>query len=202
MSDDLVVHVVEDDLAMRDALLLLMRSASLPARGYASAEEYLAEHDGRQSACLLVDIRLPGINGLALQRELVSRGADPAIVMITGHGDIPLAVAALKAGAIDFVTKPFDPAALLDSVREAWQRTAETRRRAAAAAEIDARLQTLTPREASILALLTEGRPSKIIAADLGISPRTVEHHRARIMEKMRARSLSQLIRAALGRIG
>jgi two-component system response regulator FixJ len=202
MSDELVVHVVEDDLAMRDALLLLLKSASVPARGYASAEEFLAEQDCGQSACLLVDVRLPGMNGLALQRELVLRGADPAIVIITGHGDIPLAVAALKAGAMDFVTKPFDPAALLDSVRAAWQRAADTRRRAAAAAEIDACLQTLTPREASILALLAEGRPSKIIAAELGISLRTVEHHRARIMEKMRARTLSQLIRAVLGRIG
>jgi two-component system, LuxR family, response regulator FixJ len=202
MPDDHVVHVVEDDSAMRDALLLLLRSASLPARGYASAEEFLAEQDYRQSACLLVDVRLPGMSGLALQRELVLRGADPAIVMMTGHGDIPLAVTALKAGAMDFVTKPFDPAALLDSIREAWQRAAETRQRAAVAAEIDARLQTLSPREASILALLAEGRPSKIIAAELGISHRTVEHHRASIMEKMHVRSLSQLIRAVMGRIG
>ena len=202
MSDDLVVHVVEDDPAMRDALLLLLRSAGLPARSYTSAEEFLAAQDCRQSACLLVDVRLPGMNGLALQRELALRGADPAIVMITGHGDIPLAVAALKAGAMDFVTKPFDPAALLDSIHEARQRTAETRRRAAAGAEIDACLKTLTPREASILALLMEGRPSKIIAADLGISPRTVEHHRARIMEKMHARTLSQLISDCPGRVG
>jgi len=202
MSDDLVVHVVEDDLVMRDALLLLLRSASLPARGYASAEEFLADPDCGRSVCLLVDVRLPRMDGLALQKHLVSRGADPATVMITGHGDIPLAVAALKAGAMDFVTKPFDPAALLDSVREAWQRAANTRQRAVAAAENDARFQTLTPREASILALLAQGRPSKIIASELEISVRTVEHHRARIMEKLGARTLSQLIRIALERFG
>jgi two-component system response regulator FixJ len=201
MSDiDDVVHVIEDDPAMRDALLLLLRSASLPARSYASAEEFLAEQDCRRSACLLVDVRLPGMNGLALQRHLVLHGADPAIVMITGHGDIPLAVAALKAGALDFVTKPFDPAALLDSVSVARQRAADTRQRAAAAAEFNTRLQSLTPREASILALLSAGRPNKVIASQLGISVRTVEHHRANIMEKLRARTLSQLIRGALGR--
>ena len=200
MPDDLVVHVVEDDLAMRDALLLLLQSEGLPARGYASAEEFLAKQDCRQPPCLLVDIRLPGVNGLALQRELVSRGADPAIVMITGHGDIPLAVAAVKAGALDFVTKPFDPAALLQSVHAARQRTLENRQRVAAGAEIDACLQSLTPREASILTLLTEGHSNKIIAAELGISLRTVEHHRAHIMEKMHARTIAQLIRAVLGR--
>jgi len=201
MSDDLVVHVVEDDPAMRDALLLLLSSADLPARGYASAEEFLVEQDSMKSLCVLVDIRLPGMSGLALQRELALRQTDPAVVMITGHGDIPLAVAALKAGAMDFVTKPFDPAALLDSVRAARRRSVESRRRAAADAEIDNYLKSLTPRESSILVLLTEGRPSKTIAAELGISPRTVEHHRARIMEKMRARTVPQLIRTVLGRI-
>ena len=147
MSNDVVVHVVEDDPAMRDALLLLLRSANLEARGYGSAEEFLVEPDSMRSPCVLVDVRLPGMNGLALQRELALRRAGPAIVMITGHGDIPLAVAALKAGAMDFVTKPFDPAALLDSVRAAQRRVEEIRRRATADAEIEGRLKSLTPRE-------------------------------------------------------
>jgi two-component system response regulator FixJ len=202
MSNDVVVHVVEDEPAMRDALLLLLRSANLEARGYGSAEEFLVEPDSRRSPCVLVDVRLPGMNGLALQKELALRRAGPAIVMITGHGDIPLAVAALKAGAMDFVTKPFDPAALLDSVRAAQRHVEEIRRRATADAEIDGRLKSLTPRESSILELLVEGCSSKSIAAKLGISPRTVEHHRARIMEKMQARSVSQLIRTALARSG
>src|SRR5580700_3711682 len=122
MPGEHVVHVVEDDLAMRDALLLLLESAGLPARGYGSAEDFLEkEQRYDRGACLLVDVRLPGMDGLALLRYLFSRGAEPAIVMITGHGDIALAVAALKAGAMDFVTKPFNPAELLDSVREAWR---------------------------------------------------------------------------------
>ena len=188
---------------MRDALLLLLESAGLPARGYGSAEDFLEkEHRYDRGACLLVDVRLPGMDGLALQRYLFSRGAEPAIVMITGHGDIALAVAALKAGAMDFVTKPFNPAELLDSVREAWRRSADARQRAAAAAENEALFQTLTPRETSILTRLAEGQSSKLIAAALGISVRTVEHHRASIMEKLRVRTLSQLIRSVLGRSG
>ena len=200
MPNDHVVHVVEDDLAMRDALLLLLDSAGLPARGYASAEDFLGKEGLSERACLLVDVRLPGMDGLALQKHLFSKGADPAIVMITGHGDIPLAVAALKAGAMDFVTKPFNPAELLDSVREAWRRSADARRRALAAAQAEARFQTLTPRENSVLTRLAEGRPSKLIAAELGISVRTVEHHRASILEKLGVRTLSQLIRAVLER--
>ena len=149
MFDDQVVHVIEDDLGMRDALLLLLASARLPARGYASAEDFLAKEERGRSACLLVDVRLPGMDGLALQRHLLLRGNDPAIVMITGHGDIALAVAALKAGAVDFVTKPFNPADLLDSVRGAWKRSEDTRRGQPGLPP--ARFQTLTPRETSIL---------------------------------------------------
>lgn len=198
MINDHVVHVVEDDLAMRDALMLLLKSAGLPTRGYESAEDFLEKEGHSQSVCLLVDVRLPGMNGLMLQKRLISCGADPAIVMITGHGDIALAVAALKAGAMDFVTKPFDPAELLDSIREALRRSADSKRRAVAAAENEARLQTLTPRERSILARITEGQPTRIIAAELGISLRTVEHHRASIMNKLQVRTLSQLIRTVL----
>ncbi len=201
MLGEHVVHVVEDDLAMRDALLLLLESAGLPARGYGNAEDFLEkEQRYHQGACLLVDVRLPGMDGLALLRHLFSRGAEPKIVVITGHGDIALAVAALKAGAMDFVTKPFNPAELLDSVREAWRRSADARQRAVAAAENEALFETLTPRETSILTRLAEGQSSKLIAAELEISARTVEHHRASIMEKLRVRTLSQLIRSVLGR--
>lgn len=198
MSDNAMVHVVEDDAGMRDALLLLLRSAGFQAGGYATAEAFLAGDDWSKPICLLVDVRLPGMDGLALHRHLVSRGAEPAVIVITGHGDIAMAVAALKAGAADFVEKPFDPGLLLDSVRDAVQRTDESRKRRAAADEIKGCLATLTPREVAILALLVQGDPNKIIAAKLGISIRTTEHHRARIMEKMRARTLSQLIKATL----
>jgi two-component system, LuxR family, response regulator FixJ len=196
-----VIHVVEDDPAMRDALVLLLTSAGLEARGYASAEEFLAADEHTKPMCLLADIRLPGMNGLALHKHLVSLGAEPAVVMITGHGDIPMAVAALKAGALDFVTKPFDPALLLESVREALQRVDESRRQRARTEEVKGRLKTLTSRELAVLALLVQGDPNKVIAAKLGISVRTTEHHRARIMEKMAVRTLSQLIKVALGRV-
>jgi two-component system response regulator FixJ len=201
-NDNVVVHIVEDDPAMRDALILLLTSAGLQARGYASAEEFLAE-DGQQTEpiCLLADIRLPGMNGLALHKHLVSLGNESAVIMITGHGDIPMAVAALKAGALDFVTKPFEPAVLLESVREALQYTDEKRRQRAHTEDVKSRLKTLTSREAAVLALLIEGDPNKVIASKLGISIRTTEHHRARIMEKMGVRTLSQLIKAALGKV-
>jgi two-component system response regulator FixJ len=200
MQDDSLVHVVEDDAAMRDALVLLLKSAGLGARGYASAEEFLADDGHAEVFCLLADVRLPGMDGLALHRHLVSLGAEPALVMITGHGDIPMAVAALKAGAQDFVSKPFDPALLLESVREALQHADERRRQRARTEEVKSRLQTLTSRETDVLVLLVEGYPNKVIASKLGISVRTAEHHRARIMEKMNARTFSQLVKVALGR--
>jgi len=202
MSDEDVVHVVEDDAAMRDALCLLLQSSDFQVRSFASAEAFLTEVEPSQSLCLLTDLRLPGMDGLALYRHLVSLGTEPAAVLITGHGDIPIAVAALKDGVMDFVEKPFDPGVLLDSVRDASQRASERRRRKAAAADIENRLELLTAREREILGLLVEGHPNKQIAAALGISTRTAEHHRAHIMEKMRVRTLSQLIKAALGLAG
>jgi two-component system, LuxR family, response regulator FixJ len=200
MPADAVVHVVEDEAAMRDALLLLLKSARLTPRGYSTAEAFLADEAHRQPACLVIDVRLPGMDGLALHKHLVSLGTAPATVIITGHGDIPMAVAALKAGALDFVAKPFDPALLLESVRDALRHVAESERRNELTEQVHGRLKSLTPREAAILTLLIEGHPSKVIAAKLEISIRTVEHHRAHIMEKMQARTLSQLIKMALGR--
>jgi two-component system response regulator FixJ len=200
MSVDPVVHVIEDDAAMRDALLLLLKSAGFSAYGYPTAEMFLAAEIHRQTACLLVDVRLPGMDGLALHKHLVSLGAAPATVMITGHGDIPMAVAALKAGALDFVAKPFDPTLLLDSVRDALRHAKESERRKVLAEQTESRLKSLTPREATILELLVDGHSSKVIAAKLGISVRTTEHHRSHIMEKMQARTVSQLIKIALRR--
>ncbi len=166
MADDPVVHVVEDDTAMRDALLTLLGGAGLPAQGYATAEDFLARRGDADPACLVADLRLPGIDGLALHKRLVSAGVDPATVIITGDGDIPMAVAALKAGALDFVTKPFNPAILLDSVREALRHAAERDRRKAASSAMQQRREALTPREKAILSHLAEGHPSKIIAAN------------------------------------
>jgi two-component system, LuxR family, response regulator FixJ len=187
---------------MRDALALLLERAGFEVRGYPSAETFLAELDRLQPICLLTDVQLPQMDGIALYRHLVELGLDPATVVITAHGDIPMAVAALKKGIIDFVEKPFDPEVLLDSVREAWQRAAANQERKVQIADIEARLSTLTPREAEILELLVEGHPNKMIAANLGTSIRTVEHHRARVMEKMHARSLSHVIKMVLATRG
>src|SRR5277367_2915081 len=160
-----MVHVVEDDAMMRDSLLLLLKSAGLQARGYASAEEFLAAWNSADAPCLLADVRLPGMDGLALLKHLVSLRAEPAVVMITGHGDIPMAVAALKAGAADFLSKPFDPVALLASVRFALNRAHECVDRRSVVEEVRSRIKTLTPHEVGVLALLIEGAPTKIIAA-------------------------------------
>jgi two-component system, LuxR family, response regulator FixJ len=192
------VHVVEDDPAMRDALTLLLQGEGFDVRSYPSAEAFLAELDRSQPICLLADVRLPDMDGITLYRHLAALGLDPATVVITAHGDVPMAVAALKEGVIDFVEKPFDPALLLESVHEAWQRTAASQERKSRVADIEARQATLTPRETEILELLAEANPSKVIAAKLGTSTRTIEHHRARIFEKMGARSLGQLIRLLL----
>jgi two-component system, LuxR family, response regulator FixJ len=192
------VYVVEDDAGMRDAVGLLLRSASFDVRSYSNAESFLNEVDCSEPICLLTDVRLPEMDGIALFRYLVGLGTEPAVVVITGHGDIPMAVAALKEGVVDFVEKPFDPGMLLDSVRDASRRAAASHERKAVAADIATRRASLTPRETDILALLMEGHPNKVIAGKLGMSIRTTEHHRARIMEKLGARSISHLIKMLL----
>jgi two-component system response regulator FixJ len=175
-----------------------MRGAGFDVHGYQSAESFLDQVDCSGPLCLLTDVKLPGMDGIALFRHLVRRGVEPAVVVITGHGDIPMAVAALKEGVVDFVEKPFDPGLLLDSVRDASRRTAIAAERRAIAVDVETRRSTLTPRENEVLALLLEGHLNKTIASKLEMSPRTTEHHRARIMEKMAARSLSNLIRMML----
>jgi two-component system, LuxR family, response regulator FixJ len=193
------VFVVEDNAGMRDAISLLLRSAGFAVHSYPSAETFLAEMDRSVPICLVTDVRLPQMDGIALFRHLVRLGIGSAVVVITGHGDIPMAVTALKEGVVDFVEKPFDPAMLLESVRDAWQRAEANQEHKAIAADIEARRQTLTPREREVLMMLMEGHLNKVIAARLGMSTRTTEHHRARIMEKMGARSLSHLIKMQLG---
>jgi two-component system, LuxR family, response regulator FixJ len=196
------IYVVEDDAGMRDAVSLLLRNAGFEIRSYPSAEAFLSEVDCSGPICLLTDLRLPEMDGIALFRHLVRLGTEPAVVVITGHGDIPMAVAALKEGVVDFVEKPFDPGMLLDSVREASQRAAANQERKVVATDIETRRSALSPRETEVLTLLMEGLLNKVIAAKLEMSIRTAEHHRARILEKMGARSLSQLIKMMLGTRG
>ena len=198
MADDVLVYVVEDDAAMLDALSVLLRSAGFQCRCFPTAEAFLHAADLSQPLCLLTDVRLPGKDGLELYRYLVAAGCDPAVIVITGHGDVPMAVAALKDGVMDFVEKPFDPSVLLESIGHAVHQTELHKDRRAARTGVEQRLASLTPREREILDLLVEGHPNKVIAATLGISIRTTEHHRAHIMEKMGVKTLSHLIKAAL----
>jgi FixJ family two-component response regulator len=195
MTTEQTVVVVEDDTRMCVAIELLLRTAGYDVRSFPNAEAMLADETSVQSICLLTDIRLPGMDGLALHRRLVAIGAAPSTVMITGHGDIPMAVAALKEGVVDFIEKPFHPPLLLESVRDASRRSLVARDHELKMADLKARLHMLTPREAEVLHLLAEGQPSKVVASRLGISVRTAEHHRARIMEKLGARSTARLIR-------
>lgn len=190
-----VVFIVDDDEAVCAALRLLMKSASHATASYASAQEFLAAHNDRQAGCLVLDVRMPGMSGLELQEELNRRGATIPVIFITGHGDIPMAVEAMQAGAFDFLQKPFKDQDLLDRVARALAADAATRGEQLKVERIRELLATLTPREREVLDMVVSGKPNKIMAADLNLSQRTVEVHRARVMEKMNARSLAQLVR-------
>lgn len=194
------VFIVEDDDEVRAAIALLMESVGLPVRGYDCAAAFLAQLDPAHPGALVLDVRLRGMSGLDLQAHLKTlEGLTPPVVMVTGHGDVPLAVRAVQAGAVDFLEKPFLAQALLDAVHRALALDARNRGEAMAQADIDERLDRLTKREREVLGQIVGGSRNKIIAADLGISQSTVEAHRAKIMEKLEARSLSDLMRIVLG---
>jgi two-component system response regulator FixJ len=195
MPDRLTVHIVDDDPAVRDSVSFLLETVDFVVFTYESAAAFLAQLATMRPGCLLTDIRMPDMDGLQLQQTLIARGAAIPVIMMTGHGDVPVAVQALKAGAVDFLEKPFSDEDLIAAVGNA---AAQSRTLAAAEAEaraIVARFAALTPREQEVFAGLVAGKPNKVIAYDLGISARTVEVHRARVMEKMAARSLSELVR-------
>jgi two-component system response regulator FixJ len=198
MSAELVIHVIDDDEAMRDSLEFLFQSADLPVRSYESAAIFLESNPGVITGCVVTDVRMPGMSGLDLVRELAVRAAGLEVVVITGHGDVPLAVEAMKAGARDFLEKPFDDERLLAIVRAALeQRDAKgslTDEQAAARAKVD----RLSQRERQVLKRLVDGQLNKTIAWDLGISPRTVEVYRAKLMVKMQAAAFADLVRMAL----
>jgi FixJ family two-component response regulator len=192
------VFIVDDDEAVRSSMRFLIRSVGLQAQMYASAPEFLSAYDQRHPGCLLLDVRMPGMSGLELQQELNRRGATIPVVFITGHGDVAMAVEAMQQGAFDFLQKPFREQDMLDRVQRALARDAESRSRLAARAEIQTRLATLTPREIEVLQLITHGKANKVVGAELGVSQRTVEIHRAHVMEKMHASSLAELVRMVL----
>jgi two-component system response regulator FixJ len=198
MSHSRVVHVIDDEADVCEALKVLLHTAGMEARTYASAEEFLAEVRLSRPLCLLVDVRLPGMSGLDLVCQLQQRPIRPVVVMITGHGDVPLAVKAMRAGALHFLEKPFEPAELLQTLEEAHERVNQMTAEEEAYAAIESSYQSLTGREQEVMALLAEGMPTKPLAARLGISTRTAEHHRAAVLQKMGARTLSHLARMSI----
>jgi two-component system, LuxR family, response regulator FixJ len=192
------VHIIDDEAKVRDALTLLLSTAQIESRCYASAEEYLASVPLKEPACILLDNQLPGMSGIELLKRITGTASNSAVIMITGYGDVPMAVSAMKVGAFHFVEKPFDAEALLITVEEALSRADEDRDVQQEIAEIKGRSALLTQREQEVLALLSEGLPTKLIARQLGISARTIEHHRAAVMQKMQARNISHLVRMTL----
>ena len=198
MPRERCVHIVDDEANVRDALTVLLSTAQIESRSYGSAEEYLTSNQLTNPACVLLDNQLPGMSGIELLKHIVDSASDSNVVMITGYGDVPTAVLAMKAGAFHFVQKPFDAEALLSIVEEALSRDDESRDVQAQIQEFRSRCALLTQREREVMTLLVEGLPTKLIAGNLGISTRTTEHHRAAIMQKMQARNISHLVRMTL----
>ncbi len=197
-KEDPIIFVVDDDEAVRLSTEMLIRSMGLRVESFESAAEFLEDFDPQQPGCVILDIRMPGMSGLELQEHINGIGATIPIVFVTGHGDVPMAVTAMKAGAVDFIQKPFRDQELIDRVHAALDRDSENREQSRAKEKIQAHVDLLTTRELEVMNLVVDGRANKEIAFDLGLSPRTVEIHRARVMSKMSAGSLPDLVRKYL----
>ena len=193
-----VVMVVDDDTGVRNAMRSLLKSVGLNSQLHGSAQEFLSTYNPSQAGCLVLDIRMPGMSGLELQQELNIRGATIPVIFMTGHGDVPMAVEAMQHGAFDFLQKPFRDQDLLDRIQKAIARDAKLRESLGEHEKIRARLGSLTEREREVLDLMILGKQNKAIAQDLGVSPRTIEIHRARVMEKMDVQSVAELVRMML----
>ena len=192
------VFVVDDDEAMRSSLKWLIESVGLRVECHASAEEFIGSYYPGRSGCLLLDVRMPGMSGLELQEDLQNHEITIPIIIITGHGDVPMSVRAMKAGATDFIEKPFNDELLLDSIRNALLVDGNQRDQQAERAELAGRLALLTPREHEVMDMVTQGKSNKEIARALDVSAKTVEAHRAKVMEKMQAKSLAALVRMSI----
>lgn len=190
-----IVFVVDDDASMREAVQDLIASVGMEARGFATPQEFLESTRPDAPSCLVLDVRLPGASGLAFQQELARAGVPIPVIFITGHGDIPMSVRAIKAGAVEFFTKPFKDQELLDAINAGIERSRAQRQEAAVLDDLRQRFVTLTPREREIMALVILGRLNKQIAGELSVSEATVKVHRGQIMRKMRAKSLPELVR-------
>ena len=198
MGGSELVHIIDDDDALRDSLSFLLSTVGIKTKSYETATGYSNDPERGACGCILTDVRMPGMSGIDLLRKLKSDGITVPVIVMTGHGDVPLAVEAMKLGALDFVEKPFNDDALIASVRSALGEAKRHSVHEEERKEIDARLAQLTARERQVLDGLVAGQPNKVIAHELGISPRTVEIYRANVMTKMQANSLSELVRMAL----
>lgn len=198
MQPEPVIYAIDDDEAVRHSLEFLLKSAGIKVRGFESAKAFLEILPEVDSGCVITDVRMPGMTGIDLLKHLNANKADLPVIVITGHGDIALAVEAMKIGAFDFLEKPFDDELLIGAVRAALQREAETAKRKAGLGAIQEKLAALSTRERQVLEGLVAGKANKVIAFDLGISPRTVEIYRANVMTKLEAKSLSELVRMAM----
>ena len=198
MANEPVVHVVDDDAAIRDSLAFLLDTANLVSRTSDSAAALLAHADRLEPGCIITDVRMPDMNGLEMVRRLAAMGVRHPVIVMTGHADVPLAIEAVRAGVKDFIEKPFDDEALLSSIQTALAEHAGTVRQEGPDAEVAERLASLSARERQVLEGLVAGHANKVIAYDLEISPRTVEVYRANVMTKMKARSLSELVRMTI----
>ena len=197
LDENALVHIVDDDRAIRDSLSLLLNSVGIENETYESAHAFLETYQPNRIGCLVADIRMPVMTGLELQRELNARKISIPIIFITGHGDVPMAVRAMKDGAVDFLTKPFRDQDLLDRIKVALSGAQADFGDQQKQRHVRARYESLTPRETEVMDLVVQGLANKVIAMDLGVSQRTVELHRARVMQKMTVRSLAELVRLA-----
>ena len=199
MSDKAsIVYIVDDDDAVRDSLCFLLKSVVITGNGFSSGGEFLATYDPEWQGCILLDIRMPGISGMEVQRQLADLNCSLPIIFITGHGDIPMAVEAMHQGAYDFIQKPFHDQELLDRIQQALVTYRESQDELTLKKDVQERYEKLTPRETEVMEAVVRGHANKVIAMDLDLSQRTVEIHRARVMEKMEARSLATLVKHSL----
>lgn len=199
MKSDATVYVVDDDESIRHSLALLIGAIGFKVRVFSDAASFLDTFEPTLRGCIVADLKMPGLNGLEMQERLIAVNCRMPIIFLSGHGDVPAAVRALRHGAVDFLEKPFNPTLLLERIEQAVETDAELSAAAEKTAEIAARVARLTAREREVMSLVADGKSSKVIALDLGISERTVELHRSRIMKKMSARSVADLVRMISG---
>ncbi len=197
-SNKPTVFVVDDDQGVRESIRWLIESVDLAVETFGSGQEFLDAYDPDKPGCVVLDVRMPQTSGLELQKKLLARGLEIPVIIVSAYGSVPVAVEAMKAGAVDFIEKPFSDQALLDRIHQAIAKDRDVRRGKAKRAEVAARVEELTSREREVMDLVVVGKATKRIAVDLGISPKTVESHRARIMHKMAADSLAELVQMAV----